>query len=290
MPIESLGIGGWLRSLAFAAIAIAGADRGRGGARRRAQPAGVCIELIGATAQRTSDPLALVLGLLLVALTALALQSALALSFDPRYRDFPFAPMTGALCHLSCSALASARVRTGQRGRWRKAGRGRDARALRDLHRLERDIRQLAGAVVCAQRSRAARRQSPADAGRARLRISTATAKRDSADVVEHDAARRRRAARSRTERATAAAVEHRGAQRDDPEHLRLEQRNRRAAAGAEQRSRAGFAGDADRGIARSGRSAHKSRRRAQPAPCGEAGRLAAGSGGTAAGSCRHYA
>jgi glucan 1,3-beta-glucosidase len=41
--------------------------------------------------------LALTLGLLLMALTVLALQAALALSFDPRYRDFPFAPLTAAV-------------------------------------------------------------------------------------------------------------------------------------------------------------------------------------------------
>jgi glucan 1,3-beta-glucosidase len=29
--------------------------------------------------------------------TVLAVQSALALSFDPRYRDFPFAPLTAAV-------------------------------------------------------------------------------------------------------------------------------------------------------------------------------------------------
>ena len=42
------------------------------------------------------DPLALTLGVLLMVLTVLAVQSALALSFDPRYRDFPFAPLTAA--------------------------------------------------------------------------------------------------------------------------------------------------------------------------------------------------
>ena len=42
------------------------------------------------------DPVLLTIGLLLMALTVLAVQSALALSFDPRYRDFPFAPLTAA--------------------------------------------------------------------------------------------------------------------------------------------------------------------------------------------------
>ena len=36
------------------------------------------------------------IGLLSMALTVLTVQAALALSFDPRYRDFPFAPLTAA--------------------------------------------------------------------------------------------------------------------------------------------------------------------------------------------------
>jgi glucan 1,3-beta-glucosidase len=60
------------------------------------------------------DPLALTLGVLLMALTVLAVQSALALSFDPRYRDFPFAPLTAAVVPfvlLSLIAPATAGVR-----------------------------------------------------------------------------------------------------------------------------------------------------------------------------------
>jgi glucan 1,3-beta-glucosidase len=37
------------------------------------------------------------LGVLLLALMVLAMQAALGLDFDPRYRDFPFAPLTGAV-------------------------------------------------------------------------------------------------------------------------------------------------------------------------------------------------
>jgi glucan 1,3-beta-glucosidase len=43
------------------------------------------------------DPLGLTVGVLLIVLTVLAVQSALSLSFDPRYRDFPFAPVTAAV-------------------------------------------------------------------------------------------------------------------------------------------------------------------------------------------------
>ena len=45
-------------------------------------------------------------------LTVLAMQSALALSFDPRYRDFPFAPLTAAaLPFLLLSFLVRPAVR-----------------------------------------------------------------------------------------------------------------------------------------------------------------------------------
>jgi glucan 1,3-beta-glucosidase len=41
--------------------------------------------------------LELALGIVLIALAVLSLQAALGLVFDPRYRDFPFAPLTGAV-------------------------------------------------------------------------------------------------------------------------------------------------------------------------------------------------
>ena len=96
IPIESLGIGGWTRSLAFAVVAVLAPVAGTVAlATSRTLPA--FNQVIGSKPQRTPDWLALALGLLLVALVALAVQSALALSFDPRYRDFPFAPMTAAV-------------------------------------------------------------------------------------------------------------------------------------------------------------------------------------------------
>ena len=94
-PIESFDVGGWLRNLSFAALAItvpivvAAAM-----ARRTAPPAFATI--LGPRPDRVRDPVLLTTGLLLMALTVLAVQSALALSFDPRYRDFPFAPLTAA--------------------------------------------------------------------------------------------------------------------------------------------------------------------------------------------------
>jgi glucan 1,3-beta-glucosidase len=95
LPIESLGAGGWLRGLSFAALAIAVPVVGAA-AMAVLIGAPVFARTIGRKADRARDRLALTLGALLVVVTVLAVQSALALSFDPRYRDFPFAPLTAA--------------------------------------------------------------------------------------------------------------------------------------------------------------------------------------------------
>jgi glucan 1,3-beta-glucosidase len=108
IPLESLGIGGWTRSLAFAAVAVLAPVAGAVAlATLRTLPA--FNQVIGSKPQRTSDRPALVLGLLFVALVALAVQSALALSFDPRYRDFPFAPMTAAVVPFVLLSLLAPR-------------------------------------------------------------------------------------------------------------------------------------------------------------------------------------
>jgi glucan 1,3-beta-glucosidase len=95
LPIESLGAGGWLRGILFAALAvaapIAGAVALAGGVE-----APVFARVLGRKIDRAKDPMVMTLGALLVVLTVLTVQSALALSFDPRYRDFPFAPLTAA--------------------------------------------------------------------------------------------------------------------------------------------------------------------------------------------------
>jgi exo-beta-1,3-glucanase (GH17 family) len=95
VPIESLGIGGWLRNLSLAALALAAPIAGAA-AMALSTDRPTFARIIGPKPDRVRDPLAQVLGLLLMALTVLAIQSALALSFDPRYRDFPFAPLTAA--------------------------------------------------------------------------------------------------------------------------------------------------------------------------------------------------
>jgi exo-beta-1,3-glucanase (GH17 family) len=99
VPLESLTIGDWLRSLAWAAVAlgapVAGAVALATGARAPSFAA-----MLGRAAQRPRDGVMLALGVLTIAAAVLAVQAALGLVFDPRYRDFPFAPLTGAAVPL----------------------------------------------------------------------------------------------------------------------------------------------------------------------------------------------
>jgi exo-beta-1,3-glucanase (GH17 family) len=97
VPLESLSAGDWLRSLAFVAIALAAPI-----ACAAALATGTAIpsfaRLIG-PAEGRARGLSRAIGWLLLGFAVLAVQAALALAFDPRYRDFPFAPLT-------CAAVA----------------------------------------------------------------------------------------------------------------------------------------------------------------------------------------
>jgi exo-beta-1,3-glucanase (GH17 family) len=94
MPIESLSVGAWVRSLAWAVVALMAPVAGAA-----AVISGMTMpsfdSILGRKAQRPRQPLALLLGALVIALAVLAMQAALGLDFDPRYRDFPFAPLSG---------------------------------------------------------------------------------------------------------------------------------------------------------------------------------------------------
>jgi glucan 1,3-beta-glucosidase len=97
--IQGFGIGGWLRSIALVAAAglmplAAVAALGS----RTALPA--FSALIGDTHARVRRPIALACGWSCLAVTVLALQAALGLAFDPRYRDLPYAALTAATVPL----------------------------------------------------------------------------------------------------------------------------------------------------------------------------------------------
>jgi glucan 1,3-beta-glucosidase len=59
-------------------------------------PAPSFARVIGRRSERVKGRLAVALGLVLIAITLLAVQAALGLVFDPRYRDFPFPALTAA--------------------------------------------------------------------------------------------------------------------------------------------------------------------------------------------------
>jgi glucan 1,3-beta-glucosidase len=103
--IESLHSGDWLRSVAWSLVALV-APVACAGAAASGTPVPRFAALRGGRALRPRSRLALVLGALLLALAVLAMQAALGLDFDPRYRDFPFAPLTGgAFPFLALSVL-----------------------------------------------------------------------------------------------------------------------------------------------------------------------------------------
>jgi hypothetical protein len=92
--VESFSPGSWTRSLAFAAVSgLASIVCAAGFAAGRRIPAFAA--LIGGSGVRR-DFLDWALGGVLIALMLFAVEAALGLVFDPRYRDFPFAPLTGA--------------------------------------------------------------------------------------------------------------------------------------------------------------------------------------------------
>jgi exo-beta-1,3-glucanase (GH17 family) len=113
VPLESLGIGGWLRSMGWAIVAL-GAPLACAAAVMGGRPVPSFLQIVGGARERVGDRLSLAVGVLLITLTVLAVQVALMLVVDPRYVDFPFAPMIGAAFPF---ALLAVSVRPAK-GRW----------------------------------------------------------------------------------------------------------------------------------------------------------------------------
>jgi exo-beta-1,3-glucanase (GH17 family) len=107
---ESLGAGGWVRGFAFIAVSV-----GAPVAVAMTLPRGVAIppfaRVLGRAVQRPASGLAMVAGAILVAVAVLALQTAFGLVFDPRYRDFTFAPLTASVVPFAVASLVGARGR-----------------------------------------------------------------------------------------------------------------------------------------------------------------------------------
>lgn len=95
VPLESFSVGGWMRSLALVAVAAASpVVCALACAARRPLPSFSAI-LGGARPRR--DALAWAIAITFMALVILAVQAALGLVFNPRYRDIPFASLTAAV-------------------------------------------------------------------------------------------------------------------------------------------------------------------------------------------------
>jgi glucan 1,3-beta-glucosidase len=96
VPIVSLTAVDWIRSLAWAAVAVAtpviGAAALADGIR-----VPTLASMLGRRGSAPTSIIALALGACLIVVLILAVQSALGLVFNPRYRDFPFAALTGAV-------------------------------------------------------------------------------------------------------------------------------------------------------------------------------------------------
>src|SRR5947209_17287896 len=119
VPLESLTIGDWLRSLAWAAVALTSPVIGAVALASGASALSFA-QILGRAAQRPRDMVALSLGTLLLALAVLSVQAALGLVFDPRYRDFPFAPLTAATIPLLLATKGKPATKGALLARWKR--------------------------------------------------------------------------------------------------------------------------------------------------------------------------
>jgi glucan 1,3-beta-glucosidase len=103
MLYESLGIGGWLTSATLVVLAVLIPPVAAMALMRGTGIAAFAQVLTRTEAKRAG--LGVLLGFLAAVLTVMAVQIALGLVFDPRYRDFPYAPLTASIVPLLLVAL-----------------------------------------------------------------------------------------------------------------------------------------------------------------------------------------
>lgn len=113
VPVESLGVGNWIRSLALAAVGIAAPL-----VTAAALGSGISVpsfaEILAPSPGTRRMSLRFAVGTVLIVIGILATERALGLAFDPRYRDFAFAPLTAAI--LPYLVLTLLRSSVGARG------------------------------------------------------------------------------------------------------------------------------------------------------------------------------
>jgi glucan 1,3-beta-glucosidase len=110
VPLESLTVGDWIRSFGWTALSLA-APVAAAAAVVQGRRLPTLDRMLGRAPRRPRNALTLVLGIIVIVLVVLAVQAALGLVFDPRYRDFPFAPLTAAAVPLLFVVTWEAKLR-----------------------------------------------------------------------------------------------------------------------------------------------------------------------------------
>ncbi|BAT60647.1 hypothetical protein GJW-30_1_03195 [Variibacter gotjawalensis] len=109
-PVESLGLGGWVRTLAMLFVALTLPVLGAIGVMRGySVPA---FERVIGDA-RDAGKIRLIIGALAIALTVLVVQVTAGLVFDPRYKDFPNPALIGAVVAVLMVILMARQPREG---------------------------------------------------------------------------------------------------------------------------------------------------------------------------------
>ncbi|KWV57454.1 beta-(1-6) glucans synthase [Bradyrhizobium macuxiense] len=104
MTYESYGVGGWLQWGALLAAGIA-APLLTAHALIAGRPLPTFLELLGPRDYRGKGVLPALLAIVLAVTTVIAAETALGFTFDPRYRDFPFASLTMAVVPFALLTL-----------------------------------------------------------------------------------------------------------------------------------------------------------------------------------------
>jgi glucan 1,3-beta-glucosidase len=117
--IESLGPGGWIRGAAFVAAALA-APVAAAMTLAAGERVPLFAQVLGGAGKRPSGLTARASGLALAVATVLAVQTALGLVFDPRYRDFTNAQLSAAVAPFAVIMMLGGGIsgtrRAGARG------------------------------------------------------------------------------------------------------------------------------------------------------------------------------
>jgi glucan 1,3-beta-glucosidase len=104
MFYESLGIGGWIRSASLVALAVC-TPVVTAFVLMRGEGLPSFADVLARRDRTAMSRARWIMGFLVVAATVLAIQVALGLVFDPRYKDLPFAPLTASVVPIAFAAL-----------------------------------------------------------------------------------------------------------------------------------------------------------------------------------------